>query len=150
MIFDATQCQLGEGPLWHPTRAQLFWFDITAGKLLSRDADGPRTWSFDTEVSAAGWVDHDTLLIASGSNMYVRGRAGALGSGHPDVWRRDLSGEVLLGVPGVAHDTDHSHARSSAASNLAQTLGRLAGSRRLGYRGVASALSVATCRGWLR
>ena len=28
-VFDATTCQLGEGPLWHPERGQLFWFDIT-------------------------------------------------------------------------------------------------------------------------
>lgn len=68
-VYDTRACALGEGPLWHPLRKQLFWFDITAGKLLSRDADGPRTWSFDTEVSAAGWVDHDTLLIASATAL---------------------------------------------------------------------------------
>ena len=28
-IFDDAQCALGEGPLWHPEREQLFWFDIT-------------------------------------------------------------------------------------------------------------------------
>ena len=27
-IHDATHCHLGEGPLWHPKRWQLFWFDI--------------------------------------------------------------------------------------------------------------------------
>jgi hypothetical protein len=31
-------CTLGEGPLWHPEREQLFWFDIM-GKRLSRTGD---------------------------------------------------------------------------------------------------------------
>jgi sugar lactone lactonase YvrE len=65
MIFDDRICDLGEGPLWHPLRQQLFWFDITAARMLSRDATGPREWRFDRMVSAAGWVDADTLLIAS-------------------------------------------------------------------------------------
>ena len=33
MIFDETQCQLGEGPLWHPLRSTLFWFDILGKQL---------------------------------------------------------------------------------------------------------------------
>jgi len=61
MIFDQTICQLGEGPLWHPLRKQLFWFDILGQKLHTRG----QHWQFDTYVSAAGWVDEDTLLIAS-------------------------------------------------------------------------------------
>ena len=27
-VFDNRPCELGEGPLWHPERQQLFWFDI--------------------------------------------------------------------------------------------------------------------------
>jgi sugar lactone lactonase YvrE len=65
MIFDDRACDLGEGPLWHPLRKQLFWFDITGQRMLSRDASGPLEWRFDQMVSAAGWVDADTLLIAS-------------------------------------------------------------------------------------
>ena len=61
MILDDTACQLGEGPLWHPTRGELFWFDIL-GKRLHRLG---QSWAFPTYVSAAGWVDDDTLLIAS-------------------------------------------------------------------------------------
>jgi hypothetical protein len=52
--------------------------------------------------------------------------------------------------PDVARDPAYSHARPSDAPFLAQTLGRLTVSSILGYRGVASALSVATYRGWLR
>lgn len=64
-LYDDRPCALGEGPLWHPERGQLFWFDITGQRMLSRDTSGPLEWQFDEMVSAAGWVDHDTLLIAS-------------------------------------------------------------------------------------
>jgi len=64
-VFDDTPCILGEGPLWHPIRKQLFWFDIMGKRLLTRTADGPQVWQFDRHVSAAGWVDETTLLIAT-------------------------------------------------------------------------------------
>ncbi len=64
-IFSDTLCTLGEGPLWHPERGQLFWFDILGKRLLTRDAAGERRWDFTECVSAAGWVDRDRLLIAS-------------------------------------------------------------------------------------
>lgn len=65
MIFDATPCQLGEGPLWHPLRGELFWFDILGKRLHCAS----RHWQFEDYVSAAGWVDEDTLLIASASAL---------------------------------------------------------------------------------
>ena len=61
MIFDERACALGEGPLWHPLRGELFWFDILARTLHSK----ARSWTFDLTVSAAGWIDKNTLLIAS-------------------------------------------------------------------------------------
>ncbi|MGZ9812168.1 SMP-30/gluconolactonase/LRE family protein [Pseudoroseicyclus sp. H15] len=61
MIFNSTNCLLGEGPLWHPGRGELFWFDILARRLHS----ATRSWDFDDFVSAAGWVDDETLLIAT-------------------------------------------------------------------------------------
>lgn len=65
-IFDERTCTLGEGPLWHPERQQLFWFDIIRKKLLSRTEKGGRQeWYFGEQVSAAGWIDRNTLLIAS-------------------------------------------------------------------------------------
>ena len=70
MIFDDRPCTLGEGPLWHPERGQLFWFDIVAGRMLSRTADGPLAWQFPEMVSAAGWIDRDTLLIASETALF--------------------------------------------------------------------------------
>ena len=69
-LFDARNCGLGEGPLWHPLRKQLFWFDIHASTLLSQTASGPLVWSFDEQATAAGWIDHDTLLLATETGLY--------------------------------------------------------------------------------
>lgn len=70
-IFDDRACELGEGPLWHPERGQLYWFDILGRRLLTRDARGPGQWSFGEIVSAAGWADRDRLLIASETGLSV-------------------------------------------------------------------------------
>ncbi len=68
-VYDDRPCELGEGPLWHPERGQLFWFDILGKRLLSRDGDQALEWRFDEHVSAAGWIDRDTLLIASETGL---------------------------------------------------------------------------------
>lgn len=65
-VFDDRLCQLGEGPLWHPVRQTLFWFDILGNRLLAQGPDGAQEdWRFDRHASAAGWVDDKTLLIAT-------------------------------------------------------------------------------------
>lgn len=68
-VFDSTRCDLGEGPLWHPLRQQLFWFDINVHRLHTRQGDDTRTWQFDEYVSAAGWVDDIRLVIASETGL---------------------------------------------------------------------------------
>jgi len=65
MIFDARPCELGEGPLWHPVREQLFWFDILNMTLHSQE----QSWGFSGYVSAAGWVDRDVLVLASEAGL---------------------------------------------------------------------------------
>ncbi len=67
MIHDDTKCLLGEGPIWHPTRARLYWFDILASRFLTKG----QTWQFDRPVSAAGWIDHDRFLIASATDLFI-------------------------------------------------------------------------------
>lgn len=62
--FDRRICELGEGPLWHPQREALFWFDIVGQRLLARERDKESEWRFDRPVSAGGWIDHDALLVA--------------------------------------------------------------------------------------
>ncbi|AUJ65856.1 gluconolactonase (plasmid) [Aestuarium zhoushanense] len=69
-VFDSRNSILGEGPLWHPFRKQLFWFDIIGKKLLSRIENTELEWQFDEHVSAAGWIDHDSLLIASETGLW--------------------------------------------------------------------------------
>ncbi|MBO6757526.1 MAG: SMP-30/gluconolactonase/LRE family protein [Roseibium sp.] len=70
-VYDDRLCTLGEGPLWHPERGQLFWFDILQNRLLSRDGETALEWRFSEHVSAAGWIDHDRLLIASETQLFA-------------------------------------------------------------------------------
>ena len=69
-VFDSRPCELGEGPLWHPIREQLFWFDIIGKRLLTRNGDAAQHWQFAEHVSAAGWIDRDRMLIASDSALF--------------------------------------------------------------------------------
>ncbi|TBU97618.1 SMP-30/gluconolactonase/LRE family protein [Phytopseudomonas dryadis] len=64
-VADQRRCTLGEGVFWHPEREQVFWFDIPGRRLLSQRDGQPLEWAFEQRVSAAGWLDRDTLLIAS-------------------------------------------------------------------------------------
>jgi sugar lactone lactonase YvrE len=68
--FDDRACILGEGPLWHPERGQLFWFDIMGKRLMTRTGDGAQEWVFDRHVSAAGWLDRETLMVASETDLF--------------------------------------------------------------------------------
>ena len=67
VIYNTERCLLGEGALWHPLREELFWFDILAKRLHSKD----RVWDFAVQVSAAGWLDADSLLIASEQGFFT-------------------------------------------------------------------------------
>ncbi len=69
MIFDSRPCELGEGPLWHPVREQLFWFDILNRTLHSQMQGNPESRTFPDIVSAAGWIGRDALLIASETGL---------------------------------------------------------------------------------
>jgi len=65
-------CSLGEGPLWHPLRRELFWFDIPAGKMFCSDADGAdvKVTDFGEPASVAGWIDKQTLLVGTASGLH--------------------------------------------------------------------------------
>lgn len=69
-VFDDRVCALGEGPLWHPERKQLFWADILERKLLTRGEHGPQEWQYDDTVSAMGWVDEHSLMMASATGLW--------------------------------------------------------------------------------
>lgn len=66
-VFDERKCQLGEGPFWHPERKELFWFDILNQKLLCATGE----WDLPRAASAAGWIDKDTLLLATSVGLEV-------------------------------------------------------------------------------
>lgn len=70
-VFDDYPCQLGEGPLWHPLRQELFWFDITQNRMMARALQGPtQVWHFDEMHSAAGWVSQTELVVASQTGLW--------------------------------------------------------------------------------
>jgi sugar lactone lactonase YvrE len=71
-VFDARPCGLGEGPLWHPRRQELFWFDITGCRMYANGTGRGRgrDWRFDEMHSAAGWISHDALLLASETGLW--------------------------------------------------------------------------------
>jgi sugar lactone lactonase YvrE len=70
-IFDRTQCDLGEAAFWHQERNALFWIDILAGKLFSRDDRGLRVWQFPDMISAAGVVDKTKLVISGADGLFL-------------------------------------------------------------------------------
>lgn len=62
---------MGEGPLWHPLREELFWFDIEQNQMLSRSVHGCSAFEFDRQVSAAGWLNEQSLLIADEFGLFA-------------------------------------------------------------------------------
>ncbi|MEX0969372.1 MAG: SMP-30/gluconolactonase/LRE family protein [Paracoccaceae bacterium] len=64
-VFDTTACALGEGPMWHPLRHELIWFDIIGKVMFAKGQGALRRYAFDGHVSAAGWVDEAHILVAS-------------------------------------------------------------------------------------
>ncbi len=64
-VHDDTRCALGEGPLWHPGRGTLYWFDILGNVMLARENGALRRWELGERASAAGWIDDDHLLVAT-------------------------------------------------------------------------------------
>lgn len=69
-LFDQRRCELGEGAFWHPERQQFFWFDIVGNLLLSLEAGEPRQWQFEENISAAGWISRQELLVASETGLW--------------------------------------------------------------------------------
>lgn len=70
-VFLDIPYELGEGPLWHDERGELFWCSILAGELNACDAagDNHHSWAFGEAISAAAIVDRDTLLVATASGL---------------------------------------------------------------------------------
>jgi sugar lactone lactonase YvrE len=85
--FVASQCQLGEGPIWHPLEQVLYWLDILQGRLHRLD---PR--SGDHQVV--------NLRVVTGS-MGVRAKGGFVMATRKGfaLWDVQTSGMTYLGDP---------------------------------------------------
>ncbi|MBN8430965.1 SMP-30/gluconolactonase/LRE family protein [Microbulbifer salipaludis] len=70
-VFDQRVCSLGEGPLWHPERKNLYWVDVLNKRVLANGADGEQAWEFEEMPSAIGWVDRDRVVVAFESGLYL-------------------------------------------------------------------------------
>lgn len=70
-LFVDSRDYLGEGPIWHPARNQLFWFDIVGQKLHNACPESGllNSWSFDEPVAAAGVIDENYLLIVGSTEL---------------------------------------------------------------------------------
>ncbi|MBU1307251.1 MAG: SMP-30/gluconolactonase/LRE family protein, partial [Alphaproteobacteria bacterium] len=70
LLIDS-QCALGEGPIWHPGRQQLFFFDINNETLFAVTANGEfaDSWMFNETVAAAAILDDDTLVLATDTGL---------------------------------------------------------------------------------
>lgn len=114
LVHDARTCRLGEGALWHPGRATLYWFDILAKRLLTQGAE---SWRFEEHVSAAGWIDATRLLVASETALLTldldsgaREEVCPLEADRPDTrsndGRADPWGGFWIGTMGKAAEPD--------------------------------------------
>ncbi len=70
LLLDS-QCALGEGPIWHPGRQQLFFFDINEQSLFAVTAAGEivDSWLFNETVAAAAILDDHTLVLATDTGL---------------------------------------------------------------------------------
>jgi sugar lactone lactonase YvrE len=70
LLFDS-KCILGEGPIWHPARQQLFFFDIIEQALFAVTPDGELAdeWMFNETATAAALLDDDTLVLATDTGL---------------------------------------------------------------------------------
>ena len=70
LLLDS-QCALGEGPIWHAGRQQLFFFDINEQTLFAVTAAGEiaDSWLFNETVAAAAILDEHTLVLATDTGL---------------------------------------------------------------------------------
>jgi sugar lactone lactonase YvrE len=70
LLFDS-QCSLGEGPLWHVGRQQLFFLDINEQTLFAVTADGEvaDSWLFNETVAALAVLDDQTLVLVTDTGL---------------------------------------------------------------------------------
>ncbi|MBL0768501.1 SMP-30/gluconolactonase/LRE family protein [Sphingopyxis sp. DHUNG17] len=70
-IYDDRMCQLGESPIWHSGRQQLFWTDILTNRLCWRSENSDGEWKFPGPVSAIAIVDRRRLVAADDKEIFL-------------------------------------------------------------------------------
>jgi sugar lactone lactonase YvrE len=65
-LLYASQCILGESPLWHPERECCFWVDIENGVLYeyNRILRTTRNWKFTFRLTLVLQGEGDGLILA--------------------------------------------------------------------------------------
>lgn len=63
-VHSDIACELGEGPLWHPERQALYWFDIDNNRMFCSEAGQVEVTPLRCTASACGWVSDRQLLLA--------------------------------------------------------------------------------------
>ena len=120
-VFSNEKCQLGEGPLWHPLRGELLWFDITNSTLHAQSLDHYKTYKFDQNVSAAAWIDEGSVLISGESDLQIL----SLDTGDKQVLIKvDADNHITRSNDGRA-DRQHGFWISTMGKNAEQSAGAI-------------------------
>ncbi len=129
----ASQCTLGESPLWHARKKCFYWVDINAGVLYSLDSQTNtfRNWQFDNALSLVVETVGDDLLLALGTSV-VRfntdtGSITHLVNVEPDKKNQrcndgavDAKGRLWIGTTQADHDFEGGNLYSIQASGNPQ------------------------------
>ena len=90
-LLYTSQCFLGEGPCWHPTRNSCFWVDIENRRLYEYDWPNGhhiREWTFSRRIS---------LVVIDTDDKLILGMEGGIMRFDPDTgdshWLLDLEKE---------------------------------------------------------
>jgi D-xylonolactonase len=86
------QCQVGEGPLWHPGERRLYWTDIPTGRMFRYDpAAGVHEQCYQGEVVGGFTIQDDGDLLLF------------MAKGAIKIWRE---GELITVVDGIPEERE--------------------------------------------
>ena len=70
LLIDS-HCALGEGPVWHDGRQQLFFLDINNRQLFAASVDGQveQSWTFDEMMAAIAIIDDGALALVGETGL---------------------------------------------------------------------------------
>jgi D-xylonolactonase len=86
------QCQIGEGPLWHPGEQRLYWTDIPTGRMFRYDpATGVHEQCYQGEVVGGFTIQDDGDLLLFMAKGVIK------------IWRE---GELITVVDGISDESE--------------------------------------------